>query len=259
MAAVTKAWGEATVSGIVSYTQVQYLLNTMFAVDAGTPFTYIAALTPAAPGTLNLLYGQPSLCYGMSGAVMDRLVFNYESLAPITFEAHLVGKVPVALARVALVPPTPIIALGAHTAIAIDPIATAHGTTPLALTGFAATAEILNSRHILHHMGTLNPDNYGHGQWGGSLKLTLEATVATKAYLTAILAATANPLGYNVRLTSTGSGTSNLVVDFSGYMLEAPQLFTDQDGVTTFEFTLEAAYSAQAQMLSCWKVSNVAA
>lgn len=258
IAAVTKIWGEATVRGILTYTQAQYLLNAMFAVDASTPFTYIAALTPAAPATWNLLYGQPSLCYSMAGALADRLVLTYDAMGPIEFEQHFVGKLPVADVREALTPPTPIIALGAHTVLSIDPIATAHGTTPLTLTGFKAVAEISNSRHVTHHMATLNPDNYAHGQWGGSLDLTVEATTATKAYLTAILAATADPIGHNIRLNSTGSGTSNLTLDFSGHLMEAPVMFTDQDEVTTFELKYKPAYSAQAGMLSCWKVSNVA-
>jgi len=258
VAAVRKIWGEATVSGYVTYTQIQYFLNAMFAVDAATPFTYIAALTPAAPTTFNLLYGQPNLCYAMAGAVMDSLTFHYDAMQPITFDAHFTGKLPVALARVALTPPTPIVALGAHTVLSIDTIATAHGTTPLALTGFKAEAAITNSRHVTHHVGTLNPDNYGHGQWGGTLKLTVEATAATKAYLTSMLAATADPIGHNVRLSSTGSGTSNLTLDFSGYLLEVPQLFTDEEGVTTFELNYEAAYSAQGAQLTCWKLSNVA-
>jgi hypothetical protein len=258
VAGLNRIWGEVDMSGIVSYTQIQYFLNAMFALDAGTPFAYIAALTPAAPVTNNILIGQPSLVYAMSGAVMDRLVLHYTSNGPITFDAHWIGKMPVALARVALTPPTPIIALGAHTVLSIDPIATAHGTTPLALTGFSADVEITNTRHPVHHMGTLNPDNYAHGKWGGSVKLTVEATVATKAYLTAMLAVVADPLGHNVRFNSTGSGTSNLTLDFSGYLLEIPQLFTDDDGVTTFELNYTAAYSAQGAMLSCWKASNVA-
>lgn len=258
VAAVQKIWGEATVSGIVTYTQIQYFLNAMFTADAATPFTYIAALTPAAPTTFNLLYGQPSLCYAMAGAVMDSLTFKYEAMSPITFEAHFTGKMPVALARVALTPPTPIVALGAHTVLSIDTIATAHGTTPLALTGFKAEAALTNTRHVTHHMGTLNPDNFAHGQWGGTMKLAVEATAATKAYLTSVLAATADPIGHNVRLNSTGSGTSNLTLDFSGYLLDAPVLFTDEEGVTTFELNYAAAYSAQAAQQTCWKASNVA-
>lgn len=259
IAAIQKVWGEATVSGLVSYTQIQYFLNAMFTADAATPFTYIAALTPVAPTTFNLLYGQPSLCYAMAGALCDSLTLHYDSNAPVTFDAHFTGKLPVALARVALTPPTPVLAMGAHTKVFIDPIATAHGTTELTLTGFTAEAVIANTRHITHHMGTLNPDNYAHGMWGGSLKLTLEVTAAVKAYLTALLAATADPVGYNIRLQSDGPATADLTLDFSGHLLESPVLFTDADGVTTFELSFAPAYSAQAAQLTCWKASNVAA
>lgn len=259
IATVNRLGGEVDMSGIVTYTQVQYLLNAMFAADAATPFTYIAALTPAAPTTNNILYGQPNLCYAMSGAVMDKLTFKGDSNGPLTFDAHWFGKVPVALARVALTPPTPIIALGGQTKLYIDPIATAHGTTELTLTGYSFEFAMQNSRKPQWHLGTLNPDNYSHGKWGGGLKLVLEMTAATKAYLTAILAAVVEPVGYNIRLMAAGSGTSNLTMDFSGHLLVAPVMFTDQDGVTTLEANFAPAYSAQAGQLTCFKFSNVAA
>ena len=258
IAAVNRLSGEVDMSGIVTYTQVQYLLNAMFATDAATPFTYIAALAPAAPATNNILYGQSGLCYAMSGAVMDKLTFHGDTNGPLTFDAHWFGKVPVALARVALTPPAVIAALGGQTKLYIDPIATAHGTTELTLTAFSFDFEILNSRAPVWHLGTLNPDNYKHGKWGGGLKLVVEMTAATKAYLTAILAATVEPVGYNVRLMAAGGGTTNLTMDFSGHLLASPIMFTDKEGVTTAELTFSPAYSAQAAMLSCYKFSNVA-
>jgi len=258
IAAVNRLSGEVDMSGIVTYTQVQYLLNAMFAVDAATPFTYIAALAPAAPTTNNIMYGQANLSYGMAGAVMDKLVFHGDTNGPLTFDAHWFGKAPVALARVALTPPAVIAALGGQTKLYIDPIATAHGTTELTLTAFSFDFEILNSRAPVWHMGTLNPDNFKNGKWGGSLKLVVEMTAATKAYLTAALANTVEPTGYNVRLMAAGGGTTNLTMDFSGHLLETPIMFTDQDGVTTAELLFSPTYSAQAAMLSCFKFSNVA-
>jgi hypothetical protein len=256
---VNRLSGEVDMSGIVTYTQVQYLLNAMFAVDAATPFTYIAALAPAAPQSLNILYGQSGLCYAMAGAVCDKLTFHGDTNGPLTFDAHFFGKAPVALARVALTIPTLITALGGQTKLYIDPIATAHGTTELTLTAFSFDFEMLNSRAPVWHLGTLNPDNFKNGQWGGSLKLVVEMTAATKAYLTAALANTATATGYNVRLMAAGAGTSNLTMDFSGDLLETPIMFTDQDGVTTAELMFSPTYSAQAAMLSCFKFSNVAA
>jgi hypothetical protein len=45
-------------------------------------------------------------------------------------------------------------------AVAIDAATSAFGGTPLTLTGFSFELTIQNSRHVVHHMGTLNPDNY---------------------------------------------------------------------------------------------------
>ena len=258
IAAVNRIGGEADLSGVVTYTQVQYLLNAMFTADAATPFTYIAALTPATPTTWNLLYGQSGLCYAMSGAVMDKLVIKGDTNGPLTFDAHFQGKAPVALARVALDEPSVIVAMGGQTKLYVDPIATAHGTTEWPLTGLSFELTIQNDRHPVYHLGTLNPDNFANGKWGGGLHIVAEMTALSKALLTSALAATVEPVGYNVRLIAAGSGTSNLTMDFSGQLLTAPIMFTDQDGVTTAELDFAPSYSAQAAMLSCFKFSNVA-
>jgi len=258
LAVINKLSGEATVDGIVTYTQFKEWLNAMFAVDAATPFAYIAALAPAAPQSLNLMYGQSGLCYGMAGALADSLTIRGDNNGPLTFSEHFVGKAPVALARVALTPPAVLVAQGGTTVLSIDPIATAHGTTPLALTAFSFEALMTNSRSVVWHMANMNPDNYKHGVWGGSLKLVLEMTAATKAYLTAALANTTEPSGYNVRLVTTGTGTAALTFDWSGHLLKTPEMFTDKDGVTTCELELDAAYSSQAAQLTCYKLSLVA-
>ena len=44
IAAFGRRWCEIDIAGIVTYTQFQYFLNAMFTVDAGTPFSYLAAL-----------------------------------------------------------------------------------------------------------------------------------------------------------------------------------------------------------------------
>jgi len=258
ISALNRTSGEATLSGVFTYTQGEYLLNAMFALDASSPHAYIAAVTPVAPVSWNLLYGQSGLCYSMAGALMDKLVLKYDTNGPIRYEAHFQGKEPVSDVREALVPPTCLIGFGHQTVLSIDTLATAHGTTPLALTSFTAEASIENSRHPVWHMGTLNPDNYTHGVWGGSLRLVLEMTAATKAYLTASLAETVEADGFNIRLAST-SGADVLLLDFSGHLLTTPPMYTEVDGVTTCELVFAPAYSAQAAMLSCWKASLTAA
>ena len=258
IAAFGRFWSEIDISGIVTYTQFQYFLNAMFTIDAATPFAYLAALAPAAPQSLNFMWGQSGLSYGVSGAICDRLVIKGDTNGPLTFDAHFTGKYPVALARVALTPPTPLIVMGYQTVLSIDPIATAHGSTPLALTAFTYEMAIENSRHLTWHLGTQNPDNFVNGLWGGGLRISAEMTAAVKAYLTAILAATVEPVGYNIRLASTGPGTAVLTQDFAGQLLEAPSLFTESEGVTTAELNYAPVYSAQAAILSCWKFSLVA-
>jgi len=257
IAAVNRLSGEATMSGIVTYTQIKYFLDAMFTTDAATPFAYLAALAPAVPATWNLLYGQSGLCYSMAGALMDKLVIRGDTNGPLTYEAHFNGKAPVADAREVLSIPALIIAMGGHVVLSIDAATVAHGTTPLALTGLSFEMAIENSRHPVHHLGTLNPDNYAHGKWGGSLHLVAEMTAATKAYLTAALANTIEPDSYNVRLAATGSGTSALTMDFSGHLLASPELFTEDEGVTTATLDFSPAYDSSP--LSCWKFNVVAA
>ena len=262
IATTNKISGEVDMSGLVTYTQFRYFLDAMFTADTSTPYEYLAALAPAPPKTNNILYGQSGLSYAVSGAVMDRLSIHGDSNGPLTFDAHWFGKAPVALARVALDIPTLITAMGGQTVLSVGTIATAHtALTAWPLTAFSFDFNMTNSRSPVWHLGTLNPDNFKNGKWGGNLKIVAEMTALSKALLTDVIANTVEPDGYNIRLKATGVGGTppSLTMDFSGHLLEAPIMFTDQDGVTTAELNFAPAYSAEASMLSCYKFALVAA
>jgi hypothetical protein len=59
-----------------------------------------------------------------------------------------------------------------------------------------------------------------------------------------LIAATSTPLQKVVRLDFTLDVNHKLVLDFAGFAPEAPQLWSDDDGIATLQFVLNAQYEA---------------
>lgn len=254
IATVNRVWAEAELGGLLTYLQIRYLLDGLFGIDATSPHTYLADLD-ASPTlqSFNLVYGQPDITYGMAGGIMDRLNIKGNNNGPLTFQTHLAGKGSGTDTLEALTDPAVVVAMGNHVQLYIDPVAGPIGTTEVANTAFSFDANVTVDRKLVWHMGSLNPDSFRPGKWGGSLRLILEMTSAMQDILDAALAQTVSPGAYAVRIKATDSlATSILQLDMAGHLLAPPVLFTDADGVTTAEMEFAPVFSSDATFLSCW-------
>lgn len=165
----------------------------------------------------------------------------------------MAGKGVVDDALEVLAPDDVVIAMGNHCVLYIDPVAGPIGTTPIAVTAFSFEWAPTVDRKLTWHLGALNPDNFRHGKWGGSLRLVLEMTSDMQDILDAALAQEISPGAYAVRIEAVDSlTTSILTLDMAGHLLALPVMFTDAEGVTTFEMNLAPVYSSDATFLSCW-------
>jgi hypothetical protein len=259
LATVNKVWAEADVEGVVCYTHFRHWLDAMFGIDAVAPYGYLADLDAAvALRSFLLCYGQPDVTYSAGGMILDKLAIAGKTDGPLTFKAHLLGKGVSDDALEALTDDTVVVAMGNHCALYIDPIAGPIGTTPVLATAFAFEANIECDRKLLWHLGSLNPDGIRHGKWGGSLNLTLQMTSDMQDILDAVLAQVVAPGGYAIRIKATDSlTTSILTLDNAGQLLEAPVLYTDNDGTTTVELAFTPVFSDDATFLSCWGAALV--
>ena len=77
----------------------------------------------------------------------------------------------------------------------------------------------------------------------GSMQLTLEADSDTTPTLDAIINTGADTIERVVRVTAT-SGTNIWQVDLNGVTLESPEIFSDVDGVVTYDVTFTGQYAA---------------
>jgi hypothetical protein len=129
--------------------------------------------------------------------------------------------------------------MGGQCALWIDPGSDALGTTPILTTGFSFDLSVDPKRALKYHLGACTPDATYDQKWEGELKLVLEVTSAMKTILDAVLAPTAN-VTKNVRIKMTHPvSLESIQIDFGGVVLEAPEFFSDQDGIVTVELTLK--------------------
>lgn len=254
IASVNKVWAEADLSGVVYYSHFRHWLDAMFGIDAAAPYTYLADLDAAvALRSFNLVYGQPDVTYGMGGAILNKLSIVGPTNGPLTFSAHLLGKGAGADTLEALTDDDVVLTMGSHCQVYIDPMGGPIGTTEIANTAFSFNANMTVDRKLVWHLGSLNPDSYRHGKWGGSLHLSVEMTSDMQDILNAALANTVIPGAYAIRIKATDAlATSILTLDHAGHLLAAPNLFTDTDGITTVEMDFTPAFSDDATFLSCW-------
>jgi hypothetical protein len=259
IASVNKVWAEADLSGVVCYSHFRHWLDAMFGIDAVAPYAYLAELDPAtALRSFNLVYGQPDVTYSMGGGILDKLSIVGPLNGPLTFSAHLLGKGVADDTLEALTDDDVVLAMGSHCRVYIDPLVGPIGTTEIAQTAFGFNANITVDRKLVWHLGSLNPDSYRHGKWGGSLHLSVEMTSDMQDILDAALAQTITPGAYAIRIKATDAlTTSILTLDHAGHLLAAPALFTDSDGVSTVEMDFTPAFSDDATFLSCWGASLV--
>jgi hypothetical protein len=252
---VTRVFSEADLSGVLTYEDIHYWLDGMFGkvTPADDVYTYSGSMNWASPHpaiqTYNFVYGQTGAVYAASGMVMDRLDINGATGAPITFTSHFFGKAisDGALENLTITSVNP--AMGADISLFIDDAGGTIGSTEIVAEAVTFAASIAPDRKPVWHLGSLQPDNYRHGKWGGSLRLGLELTAASKAILDDVLDNTTDPTGKLIRVKGE-QGTLLLQLDFAGQLLEAPVLFTDNDGIVTVELSFVPFYDSDIN--SCW-------
>lgn len=238
---VLKTGAEASVEGVVLFEEIPYWLDSLFgeATPAGgDPYTYSYAApldaVPSSPRAQTIAYGDGTNDYRMVGALVTSLGISGESNSVLEYSASLMGQSVVASGIIALSPADSVtVAMGHQVALFIDAGGGTIGDTPIATTAFSFDLDIASNREALHHLGSIAPDSIREAKWGGTLALTLEVTSTTKEYLDAILAAS-SVLQKLVRIKAT-SGANTFTIDFSGFIESAPEIFSDEDGVTTIE------------------------
>lgn len=221
--------GEATPSGSDPYTR-----------DYAAPIGAVPA-----PRILTLVYGDATNCYAVNGLLISKLTVKGENGKPMMITADCIGRDVGTDALAALNDRSVNVAMGDHMAVYIDAWGGTIGSTAIAATAYTYELVIDAKRKGDIYLGNLSASSYheddGAEGWSGSLKLSLELNAASKAQLDALISQS-TLYQRQVRLTST-QGTNVLRFDFAGTSEQAPDLFSDRDGVVTFETTLTGTYN----------------
>jgi hypothetical protein len=245
---IRAAHGEATMSGLLEIDDFPYLLRgfggpAAGATDAAGNFTHTWT-SPTEDSdsedaqSFTLMYTDRADTYSLLGATLNSLTIEGESGGPIMYEAGFIGKVVSTDVNAALSDRVTKPAMGHMGQLYIDPGSDAVGGTEIANQAYSFSWNVEANRKFLTHVGNLNPSGFREGKWDGSLSISIEASTDTYPYIDAILSSTNTMPEKNVRLKFSAATDSIATLDFAGVLLSAPELYSDEDGVITFDFEL---------------------
>ena len=242
--------GEGSFDGWLSYEEIHYFLEAM--VGTVTPSgagPYIFA--GAAPGTTpesgrpqTFVHGGPNGAYALVGGVGQSLNIAIATAMEGRFSGSLIGKRGAVDALEALSDREVHPVMGDHAKIYIDAWAGTMGATEMANLAFSAELAIEATRKAQHRLSALDPKGIAGDKWQGSLKMVMEFDDTTiKGFMDTILATSPAVWKKQVRIELSNS-TELLDLDFAGFQEEAPEIFTDEDGISTVEFNLLGEYNS---------------
>lgn len=253
-----------------TYEDINYWLDSMFssATPGGVgPYTraYAAPLTAeAAPKFMTLQYGQAGGVVQLNDASVGTLTLSGESNGTLQVGGSLLASKAVVGAHAALSDRTGNTAImGDHAGLYIDAWDGTIGTTAITASSFAWEMSINTNREYRAYLGSLYPTAWADQRWTGQLKLSLEYNTTTDDYITALLADPNALLEKQIRIkytTGTGATERTLQIDFAGKSLQAPEMFTDRNGIVAYDLILDGVYNTtMANWLKVNTTSNISA
>jgi len=244
--------GEGKIAGLVNYEEAPYIAEELFHIDSDNPDTDMA-WSWSAPGESSDI-PDPRICtlvrengtqiHSLSGATLKTLTVTFEEGNAIKYDAEYFGAdIATDILATASDFGDVTFVMADQVVLYIDPGSDTVGTTGVSDLAFSAELTINTNRDGKRHLGDLAPSNYREHVWDGQLKLKMELSAVSAAYVEALLAATADAPKYNVRLKAS-SGTYVYQWDFGGALMEPPEIFTYEDDVEVVELTLEGIYTS---------------
>lgn len=237
-----------------TYEDINYWLGAMFsfATPGGVgPYTraYAAPLTaPVTPKFLTLQYGQTGLITQLNDCSVTTLNLAGASNGKMSCGGSILASKAAVGTLAALSERTGLaVAMGNHASLAIDAWAGTVGTTAISASAFAWELTVNANREYRAYLGDLNPTAWGDNPWSGQLKLSLEVNATTAAYITDMLASPNALIQKQVQIkyTTGSAGTLKIFqIQFAGQSLQAPELYTDRNGVTAIDIVLDGVYNS---------------
>jgi hypothetical protein len=248
----------ASMSGTASYDDLPYILDSLLMVStpgAATTYTrdYTGQLT-AAPTRrkYTVQHGQSGKVQKMLGGVFSEFNLKVETNKPWTYSSKMIGKSVLdgALAALSDRSQTPIHAN--ETVFYLDAVGGTIGSTAVTSLWYSYDLTIKNGVGLVSAIGALTPSAYVDGMAEANLKVKCDVDATTAGYLTSVLGTSL--LQKQIRMKATTGATQIAQFDFAGTFSSSPKINTDADGVTTFEFEIDAIYNTA---LGNWMKASV--
>jgi len=239
-----------------TFEDLNYWLDSLFstATPSGSgPYVraYAAPLTAvAAPSFMTLQWGQANEVWQMQDASLATLTMSGTNNGGVQVGGSLIGGQVQEGALQSLSDRTSLTRMtGCMASLAIDTWAGTMGGTAVASSGFSWELTVNSNRQYRGYLGDCTPSTWNDQKWAGQLRLSLELNNTTDDYLIAMLAPTASAiLERQVEITYNNGGAAaaerELLIQFSGHSMAAPQLFQDRNGVMTYDLVLEGVYQS---------------
>jgi len=235
-----------------TFEDVNYWLDALFGAATATgslPYVraYNAPTTAAVtPHFMTLQWGQANGVFQMQDASVASLTLSGADNTGVQVGGSIVAGKVISGTLASLLDRTGVTRMsGCMASVAIAAWDSSSFTT-LANSAFSWELSINSNREYRGYLGNCTPTAYHDQKWNGQLRLSLELNGTTDDYLIAMLSTASAILERQVKIeykTGTSTTERSMAITFAGHSMQAPELFQDRNGVTTYDLVLDGVYN----------------
>ena len=236
-----------------TFEDVNYWLDALFGAATATgalPYVraYNAPTTAAVtPHFMTLLWGQANGVFQLQDASVASLTLSGADNTGVQVGGSIIGGKVMPGTLAALSDRTGVTRMsGCMASVAIAAWDSSSFTT-LANSAFSWELSINSNREYRGYLGNCTPTAYSDQKWNGQLRLSFELNDTTDDYLIAMLSTASAILERQVKIeykTGTSTTERSMAITFAGHSMQAPELFQDRNGVTTYDLVLDGVYNS---------------
>ena len=235
-----------------TFEDVNYWLEALFGTASPTgsdPYVraYAAPLTSAVtPKFMTLQWGQTNGVFQIQDASVASLTLSGADNTGIQVGGSIIGGKVTAGTYTSLNDRTGTTRMSGCMASVSIADWSSSSFTALSSSAFSWELSINSNREYRGYLGDCTPTTYNDQKWNGQLRLSLELNDSTDDHLIAMLSTASAILERQVKIeykTGTSTTERSMAITFAGHSMQAPELFQDRNGVTTYDLVLDGVYN----------------
>lgn len=266
---VVMTMATATATSLVDYNSLQYWFESL--IKEVTPtgmgpyeYEYLPDLnSQPSRAEYTILYGDADSAYSIVGALVNSMTISGSSGEALSMDLDFVGQHAVSDSQESVsVTQTTSIATAAQTTISMDDLDSSddYGTSSIGCTAYSFEVTLNSNTAMVNGLGQIYPCDYFSTRWEATLGLTLEfpgGSSEAADLLDAMDGTAPSTVKKQIQINAT-DGTNSLVIDFAGVLMSAPEIWGDENGVTTLEFEFSGIYDSNISNFVRVTVTNQA-